>query len=224
MSSWDFENIGFYNSDNPEQVKQFLECVGVDFTDVHASEAGTIGKQFRNATMGENHSDLIPVKLYEITNRLFGETVIFFEKESGSNTSDAYYRYEEIYDPKTNSIYIGEMDYDYGEGTVFNVSPYKLIKNECEMVAKERNIPIQWDIRDCGDLRPTGDEFSELCEQIYDKHGGLEGLGTRQKTENIPDDIIITDDDINNVITNLKAGWCDDLLLLFLMAFRRKND
>lgn len=224
MSSWDFENIGFYNSDNPEQVKQFLECVGVDFTDVHASEAGTIGKQFWNATMGENHSDLIPVKLYEITNRLFGETVIFFEKESGSNTSDAYYRYEEIYDPKTNTVYIGERNYDYGEYLVFYESPYKLLKAECEEVAKEKDIPVKWDKDENYYLKPKGTKFSDLCDDILETHGGLSDLGTRQKTENIPDDIIITDDDINNVITNLKAGWCDDLLLLFLMAFRRKND
>ena len=218
MSSWDFENIGFYNETDPKQVQKFLTCLGVDFTDVHASEAGVINNRFYSATMSENHTDLSVAKLFKIINEVFGETVIFFEKEEGSNTTDYYYRYEEIYDPKTRKVYINDSNYDYGDELVFFDSPYKLIKFECEAKAKEQGIAIKWTHDESYYLRPEGSKFITLCEEVLDEHGGLSGLGTGQNEANIPD-IELSKEDVDKVVTNLKACDCDDLLFLFLMKF-----
>ena len=218
MGSWDFENIGFYNETDPKQVQKFLTCLGVDFTDVHASEAGVIDKRFYSATMGENHTDLSTDKLFKIINEVFGETIFFFEKEEGSNTTDYYYRYEEIYDPKTRKVYINDSNYDYGDELVFFDSPYKLIKFECEAKAKEQDIAIKWTHDESYYLRPEGSKFITLCEEVLDEHGGLSGLGTGQNEANIPD-IELSKEDVDKVVTNLKACDCDDLLFLFLMKF-----
>lgn len=218
MSSWDFKNIGFYNETDPEQVQKFLICLGVDFTDVHASEAGVIDRRFYSATMGENHTDLSVDKLFKIINDVFGKTIIFFEKEDGSNTTDYYYRYEEIYDPKTLKIYISESNYCYGDELVFFGSPYELIKSECEAKAKEQGITVKWTRDESYCLRPKGSKFTELCEDVLDEHGGLSGLGTRQQEKSISN-IKLLKGDVYKVITNLKACEFDDLLLLFLMKF-----
>ena len=118
MGSWDFRNIGFScDSKDKEQVEELLECMGVDFDDVHGSEDGEINDKFWNIIeRGRDNSNLSPEEIYSIVIKVFKNTDIFYEVEEGNNTSDWYSRFEKIFDSKNNKIYLGEYDYCIGEG------------------------------------------------------------------------------------------------------------
>ena len=118
MGSWNFSNIGFSCiNKNVERVKEVLECMGIDFDDSRDSEDGVINEMFLNIVeKGCNHSDFKPLEIYLIVNNIYNNTTIFFETEEGNNTSDWYSRHEEIYNPNTNKIMVGEYNYCVGEG------------------------------------------------------------------------------------------------------------
>ena len=203
MGYWDYSNIGFACAKkNDKQVKNLLECMGIDFDDVHGSEAGEINSMFWKAEMGCDNSELKAEEIFAIVNKLFKDTTIFYESEEGNNTSDYYSRYEEIYDPKTNKISIGEKDYCYDGNEVFGESAYELIKEECEKAAKEQGIPVEW-----GDYYPEGEDFYGLCEGILEDHGGIEGLGTKEYTKNISDIDIKQEYIISILDTAVKKGY-----------------
>ena len=107
MASWDFSNLGAsLKNGNALLLKQLLECCGVDFSEVHGTETGTILKQFKPDFIGNLSIESInPIDIYMISNKYFRDVYIYFEKENGNNTSDYYYRYEEIYNPKNNLMY-----------------------------------------------------------------------------------------------------------------------
>ena len=181
MGYWDFSNIGFSCiRKNEKQVEKLLECMGVDFEDGHGSEAGEINSKFYGAKMGCDNTSLKPSEIYTIVNKIFENTTILYESEEGNNSSDYYSRYEEVYDPKVNKVFIGECEYCYDGDEVFGESAYEIIKEECEEAAKKQNIPIEW-----GEYYPEGEEFYYLCQGILEEHGGISGLGTRERTEDI---------------------------------------
>lgn len=188
MGSWEFCNVGYScEKKNARNVKKLLECFDVDFTERYGSEAGEINYMMWNVDdMGSYTGDYNLNEIYHIVNRVFNNTKIFYEYEVGNNTSDWYHRNEEIYDPETNNIYIGETDYCYGDGEVFGSTPYELIKEECEKTANDKNISIEWR-DDYSGICPVGEPFIKLCREIYDNHGGMEGLGTRQEKKSIPE-------------------------------------
>lgn len=214
MGYWEYSNIGFSCAKkDAKQVRKLLECMGIDFDDFHGSEAGVINSKFWNAELGYDNSGLKALDIYLIVNKLFKETTIFYESEEGNNTSDYYSRYEEIYDPKTNKILIGEKEYCYDGNEVFGKSAYDLIKEECEKAAKEKGIPIEW-----GEYYPEGEEFYWLCEGILEEHGGIQGLGTKEYTKDISD-IDIKQEDIIKIIDNAAKNGYNSLVDLILEAF-----
>lgn len=214
MGYWDYSNIGFScTKKNAKQVKELLECMGIDFDALRGSEAGVIDSMFGDAEMGCDKSKLKAVEIYTIVNKLFKDTTILYESEEGNNTNDYYSRYEEIYDPKTNKILVGEENYCYDGDTVFGQSAYEIIKDECEKAAKEQGVPIEW-----GEYYPEGDKFYSLCEGILENYGGIEGLGTKEYTEDIPD-TDIKQEDIISIIDNAAKKGYNSLVDLLLKAF-----
>jgi len=60
--------------------------------------------------------DLTLDDLFELANKLFTSAFLYFAHEDGNNTSDDYYRHEEIYSPSTGYCTIKDCFYSYGEG------------------------------------------------------------------------------------------------------------
>lgn len=219
MGYWDYSNIGFSCAKkNAKQVRKLLECMGVDFVDLHGSEAGIINSKFWDAELGCDNSELKTEVIYTIVNRLFEGTTIFYESEEGNNTSDYYTRYEEIYDPKANIVFVGEKDYCYDGNEVFGQSAYDLIKDECEAAAKKQGIPIEW-----GDYYPEGEEFYYLCEGILEDNGGIEGLGTKETTKEIPS-VEIQQEDIIRLIDDAAKRGYNSLVEMLLKGFDIKYE
>lgn len=211
MSYWDFKNIGFIcDEENIDNVKRLLECFGVDFDNPRGSEAGKINSTFwYEKGTGAYKGNYKVSEIYSITNKLYGNTTILYEHEDGDNTSDWYTRYEEVYDSKTNVIYIGERDYYYGDRMVFGENVYSIIKEECEEAAKRKGIPIEWGESEWRELYPEDGEFYDICEDVIDNHGGLSGLGTREWTEGIQDVEIGSDIIARLYKTASKKGYAD---------------
>jgi hypothetical protein len=216
MGSWDFSNIGFIgNKNNVENIKNLLEIMGINFEDVHGSETGSINKAFLDVDyIGENNGSFTPIEIYTIVNKLFKNTTILYENENGNNTCDYYYRYEEVYKPKTKKIEIAEKDYCYDGNEVFGESAYEAIKDECEKEAEKQGIEIEW-----GDDYPEGDEFYDLCESILEQHGGIEGLGTRKDTETI-ENIEIENEKIDKLINIATEKGYNEIVDLLNKKFK----
>lgn len=195
MGSWDFTQLGVSTTkENEELLKQLLECVGVNFDEYPcSSEAGYIyeDKGFYYSLGGDFYGffydrcygyepPFTPYDVFCIANVLFPGTYVYFEHEDGNNTCDSYYREEKIYDPEEGKCFEGEYDYGYdGGGTIFGGSPYPLIKDECEELAKKRGVIIEWD--EYG-KEPANDDFSELCDEVLHENHRLQELATK-KTE-----------------------------------------
>lgn len=185
MASWNFSNIGFLCKHNKEIIMQLFECLGVDFDNVFESVACSPSNRFRPVIMGSIIRKSFEISdLYHIVNKLFNNVFIYYEFEKGNNTSDYYYRREEIYDPLKEELLIRECDYAYGNMVVFGQSVYDILKDEMEERAKQNSIFIKWK-RDFL-LQPVGEEFINLCELIIDEHGGLPKIGTKDIVEKIP--------------------------------------
>lgn len=150
-------------------MRNLLECLNNDFSCYNGSETGPVNSllwHFKD--IGDNQSEFKPEEIYFIVNKVIKGVTIFYERENGSNTSDAYYRYEALYDPRKGKKYIGEIDYCYGENEVFGQPVFSIIKEECERAAKERGIPVEWSYGS-----PDGDDFCDLCYEVLYAHGGL---------------------------------------------------
>ena len=216
MGWWDFSNIGFLcDEQDINNVRNLLECLNVDFSFYNGSETGPVNYLFWNVKViiGNNDSELKPEEIYFIVNKVIKGVTIFYESENGSNTSDAYYRYEEIYDPNKRKKYIGVKDYCYGEDEVFGQNVFSIIKEECEQAANERGIPVEWSYGS-----PQGDCFRDLCYEILYAHGGLQGLGKRESIEEIPE-VVISVERIANIIDSLVSHGYDDLATMVKDAF-----
>ena len=193
MGSWDYSQIGFRcDAKNREQVKNLLECFGVDFEEKY----GEIVERFNALKLddyglypGGYDSEMV----FAIVNRMFGDTAIFYERENGNTICDAYNRYEKMYDPIEKIVYCGEAEYCQDGYQVFGTSVfYSMIKEACEEVAKAKSIPVNWK-RVGYQYRPGSDEFEDVCMEVLCEHGGIESLGRRAYTEPIPDVEIDTD-------------------------------
>lgn len=194
-------------------ISQIMECFGVDFKVVHGSETGKIDYRFSPDLIGSNNERINPYDLFLLLNQLFGSTYVYYEAEEGNNTSDSYFRKEQIYDPETLQIRCGITDYCYGDNTVFGDSVYAILKEEIEKQAVENGITISW----CGedyDFAPDWDneEFSELCEDVICKYS-LETLGTKHYVEKI-EIKELEDDLIDTLIEKATAKGYAELLLL----------
>ncbi len=214
MGSWDFENIGFScNESNYNLVKRLLYCMGVffdEFENMHGSEVGgpINYKKWEYDEIGYYLGEYEPIIIYSIVNKICNNTTIYYEHELGSNTADYYYRYEEIYNPQKNKMYIGEYDVCDDDYTVFGKNVYEIIKDECEIMAKEKGIPLEWD-----EYQPKGEEFDLICHEIIEKHGGLEKMGKRKATKKIPN-IEIDQKVIIQIIDEADEGYDDIIQIL----------
>ena len=121
MGSWNFSNIGTSaRKHNREYIKQVMECFNITFDCFYESEAGIIHEEFNPSILGNaDKSQITPLELYCLLNEYFGETYVYYAKEKGNNTSDYYYRKEEIYNPTNGQKMVGLRDYCYGDGEVF---------------------------------------------------------------------------------------------------------
>ena len=122
MGSWNFKNIGISGNNNAKiYIKQIFTCFSIDCDDdIFGSEAGEISGMFNPEIIANaENAQITALELYRLLNQLFGKTSVFYEEEIGSNTSDYYYRREEIYTPATGRVTIGLRDYCYGDGTAF---------------------------------------------------------------------------------------------------------
>lgn len=189
MGSWSYKNLGASATKATKgYIEQTMKCLGIDMdAALYESEAGIIDyHRFSPQLMGEaTLVDVTPLELFCLLNKLFGNTYVYYEFEEGSNTSDWYYREEEIYDPTTKKIYRGLREYCYGDSTVFGKSVYVYLKEEIEKQAEKRGITISW-IGEGFDLKPDweNDEFYDLCGDIKCEKG-LGELGTKQHIEDI---------------------------------------
>lgn len=127
MASWDYQNIGVsVTKDNRMYIEQVLECLGMNLIDINGvcydEQVGPINKSFSPNVMGElkisfydwmERSDYLNA-LYHFLNKVFGDTYVYYENEVGNNTSDYYYREEEIYDPVNKKIHFAVNEYCYG--------------------------------------------------------------------------------------------------------------
>ena len=198
MGYWDFQNMGYICKENKKGVEELLTCIGIDFSKRYASEAGEIHSMFfhPDVIMGLDDSWLDSKEIFAIVNRLFEGTFILYEREFGDNTSDSYYRYEEVYDPENKKIYIGEKDYSYGDSEVFGKSVYELLGKEIEEEANKRNI------------QKDSDDFYDLCDEILESHGGLsEFITTKTRKKTIKTEKIKKENIERIIDTAVKLGY-----------------
>ncbi len=214
MSYWDYSQIGFSCEKNGDRVHELLECFGIDFNDYQSSKAGYIG-DFYPDDVGGYKSDLSVKEIYYIVNKVYSDTTIYYESETGSDTNDSYRRYEEIYNPKDQIVYIGELDYCYDGDKVFGESVFDILRDECEAEAMEKGIPIEW-----GGDYPEGEEFSDLCYEILEEHGGIYGMGERTDTKSLEDlKIEIESEKLKSIIDNAAKNGYNDLVEDITKAF-----
>jgi len=126
MSSWSFCNIGFScEKKSVKDVKKLLECMNIDFENAHESVDGEINDMFWNIDdKGEYKFDFEVEEIYFIVNKIYNNTIIYYEGEEGSSICDWYSRSEKIFDPKTNKIYLGKYDYCIGDGEDKEISEW----------------------------------------------------------------------------------------------------
>lgn len=191
MGHWDFKNIGAScKKEDKKLMEQLLECAGMDtnYYDVHGTECGEVYvEDFTPEILGTYHGpEDVTSKLFNVANALFKNFTIFYEKEQGSSVSDYYSRYEEIYKSTAKTIKWGEVDYCYGDNSVFGLSPYITYKEEIEKIAKERGIEPVWGGDGEWSIYPDSDDFYDVCEEFIDEKGGLPTLGTKKKTSKFP--------------------------------------
>lgn len=189
MSSWRFSNLGAscLNKDK-KTVKQLLECCGVIFNEyLHGSEVGEINiMEFTPEIMGEIKFETDKVlDIFYLINTIFEDVTIYYEYEEGNNTSDCYLRKEIIYKPSTKRMLIGELEYEYGTYEAFGKTVYEILKKKMEDRAKAEGIEPKWE-KDDYYLYPATDEFYDICEEVLEQNGGLEGLGTKKSSKKIP--------------------------------------
>ena len=184
MSSWDFSNLGASCAEQDrEYVKQLLECFGVDFGPVHESETGRISDRYLPNMEGttERGRDEV-LGLYLLANMLFSSVTVFYAEECGNNTSDYYSRWEEIYDPDTKKVTIGEARYCYGTSEIFGRSVYLALREQIEKEAMEQGVTVKWS----RSMRPVTKQFRAFCDGYVDSIGGLRQAGRKQREEDIP--------------------------------------
>ena len=179
----------------PEKVlNQFLECYGYEIDNY-----GSL-----NDINCDYYEDLDSI--YAIASVAFGNIHFYYEYSEGHTVSDGYsgdeIDYNENNDGKKKEK---SYDYCYGEFLSNGENGWYILKNEIETEAKKRKIKIKWEnSRD--DIYPSGeegDDFYELCSEILEKHGDLEGLSTREKTSKIKK-IEVDQDKIMEIIENAK--------------------
>lgn len=192
MPSWCFRNIGFScESKDNILLKQLLECCGITFGIIDESEAGIVNTNiFHPSFIGtkSNELDIDANEIFQIANTLFNNVYIFSEFEEGNSISDYYYRYEEIFNPNDKNNYIGEVNYDIGVGTIFYKSIYNYLRDEIEQQARKRNIKIQWDIDDTGDIYisdEASEDFCDLCQEIVDEDDIYYKFGKKKEIKKI---------------------------------------
>ena len=182
MASWNYVRLGASSKNNEEDIEQLLECLGVDIDNACMTETGYISNNYRPNCEGnikKEPNNLI--EIYNLANELFDTVFIYYSWEMGSNTSDYYKRHEEIYNPITKKINIGDAEYDYGSQEIFGENVYEVLKEKIEEEAKKQNIPIKWSSK----LIPSTDEFADFCDSFIMSLGGLSTLGKKQEEKDI---------------------------------------
>ena len=204
MGSWSVGNIGFACEESiRRQVKELLECCGVNFEDKYSSEDEDLGFIPEADDFGRDCGDLDTDTIYTIVNTVFDNVKIFYVFDDGN----------EVNDPRTNKVQIYEDDYSYDGDLVFGESVFMVIKDECEKAAKEKGIPIVWNRE-----YPNGQEFIELCEKILEERGGIEELGSRTEIIDIPQ-VKIYKEDIITIIECVKEKGYLQLMNTITRAF-----
>ncbi|SEQ85183.1 hypothetical protein SAMN02910369_02543 [Lachnospiraceae bacterium NE2001] len=218
-----FNNIGFScKKDDEKQIKRLLEIIGVDFSASLEPCFCMNFDYFSNACMGRNNTSLGLDEIFSILNRSFEEFILLGEYEDYESWCDRHIRHEEVYDSKTNKIYIGDNEYCYGNMTMFGHSVYDLIKEECERKALERDVPVKWKEYDLGvGVYPVGADFSDICEDVLDEKGDLEELGQKTEIKNITI-VNIAEEKIKKIIDEAAKYGYEDIVQLLNDSFDLK--
>ena len=209
MASWNYTRLGASSKNNEEGIEQLLECLGVDIDNEYMTETGYISNNYRpkfEGNIDEEPDDLL--EIYNLANELFDEVYIYYSWETGNNTSDYYKRHEEIYNPITKKINIGDAEYDYGSQEIFGENVYEVLKEKIEEEAKKQNIPIKWN----SELIPSTEEFADFCDSFIANLGDLSTLGKRQEEENIPTDEEISQTLIEEIADKAEENGYIELL------------
>ena len=116
MSYWEYSNVGFIcNANKRKDVKELLECMGIDFNKKHVSEDGDVCEILDANDYGSYQGEYEIDIIYAIVNTLYNDIKILYSYEEGSSISDDYYSCEMTYDPHENKIYIYKSGYTNGE-------------------------------------------------------------------------------------------------------------
>ena len=221
MSHWDYSQIGFSgNEQNEDSIMRLLECLGVDFNTHYGSEVGISRLEFNPDHIGNydfpnygKNGVFPPDEIYSIVNKLFGDTCIYYESENGNSISDSYFRVEYSYYPVEKKLYYLNVEYSFGDNTVFCEDVYDYLHDEIETEAKKRDIPVVWE-----NYCPSGRKFEILVDKLIENHGGLSGLGTERDEYPIKD-YKVTDRTIKKVIKNAMEKGYNDIVDLVTEAF-----
>ncbi len=190
MASWNYGRLGASSKNNEKGIEQLLKCLGVDIDNTYMTETGYISNNYRPKYQGMIESKPNNLsEIYTIANELFDTVYIYYSWEIGNNTSDYYNRHEEIYNPITKKINIGDVEYDYGSQEIFGKSIYVVLKDKIEEEAKKQNIPIKWNFNGM----PLTDEFADFCNSFIENLGDLSTLGKRQEEKDIPTNKKVTE-------------------------------
>lgn len=188
MGSWNFKNVGVSTKkENEKYIEQIMNCLNIKIDNmIYGSEAEVINYDFNPDIIGHAEDMSIDtLELFILLNKLFKDTYVYYEYELGNNTSDYYYREEEIYDPIKKKLFYGVKEYCYGDEIVFGESVYSILREEIEEQARKKGIKISWE-EDEYNFEPNWDneEFVELCEDVIANHS-LEELGTKKEIKDI---------------------------------------
>ena len=195
MSLWNFGNLGASCNKEAKLIKEFLECVGVDFSINNESQTGFISKEYRPKFEGSIKNKVNNLlDIYNIVNDLFDDdVVIYYSWEQGNSISDYFKRHEEIYNSITKKITIGDCEYCYGTDEIFGKNIYRVLKKQIEEEAKKQNVQVEW----ASGLFPSTDEFADFCDSYIERLGGLPSLGKK-----VIEKEIISNEEINQNLVN----------------------
>lgn len=127
MGTYNFISLGT-SSNNKKQkyIEQFFNCWEINCNMGFEEHVGKLEENFsphisglleNEMLCGINYNKLdtiksFALKMYYFLNKLFGETFLYCEYEFGTTITDAYYRYEYVYDPQNKKVFESFTDYD----------------------------------------------------------------------------------------------------------------
>ena len=179
MGSWNFSHIGIdvKNDEMRTLAEQLMECIYPEGYDRMGSECfvdDLAGFDMDYSICRNYHRELAPDRLYALANVLFGETTVYFEHQEGTTVFDWYKRDEVIYDGEDRKKYEQNVDYCYGDSTVFgknyngrNIEKAGTREKEPELIAT--GFPVNAPAKVAALAQEKG--YSELAALVMEKCG-----------------------------------------------------